>query len=87
MKKYIDDAMTFLHASVWGWKIRPILLSFSFYCLSGLTDFPQEGAAMVEEAVAVQMEEEEEEEEEEDGEDGDEEEEEEEVRDAAGQGE
>ena len=41
---------------------------------------------MVEEAVAVQMEEEEEEEEE-DGEDGDEEEEEEEVRDAAGQGE
>ena len=54
-----------------------------------MTDFPQEGAAMVEEAVAVQMEEEEEEEEEdgEDGEDGDEEEEEEEVRDAAGQGE
>ena len=78
----VDDVMTFLHASVWGWKIRPI----TFYCHSGLTDFPQEGAAGVEEAVAVQMEEEEEEEEE-DGEDGDEEEEEEEVRDAAGQGE
>ena len=45
---------------------------------SGLTDFPQEGQAGGEEAVAVQMEEEEE-----DEEDGDEEEEEEEARDAA----
>ena len=49
----------------------------------GLTDFPQEGQAGGEEAVAVQMDEEEEEEEE----DGDEEEGEEEARDAADQGE
>ena len=49
---------------------------------SSVSNFPQEGQAGGEEAVAVQMEEEEEEEE-----DGDEEEEEEEARDAADQGE
>ena len=49
-----------------------------FSQLSEITDFPQEGQAGGEEAVAVQMEEEEE-----DEEDGDEEEEEEEARDAA----
>ena len=56
--------------------------SIAFNQLSELTNFPQEGQAGGEEAVAVQMEEEEEEEE-----DGDEEEEEEEGRDAADQGE